>query len=211
MQDHEVTFGEYLEFLNDPETLARIDASDRPILFPREPRNQASGGFLPRRDGRFDLDWRFPQYPLHGVTWEDAVAYAAWWTERARGTGFTFTLPTMAEMNSVRQAFPDRLMVHGDVFRPHWVSCRHSRPSPGNDFVLSYPIDESPHGVFDLTGSMFEWSLDWFAEEKNERALTGGSWSSLTSDELRTTWTIGYAPDASYSVFGIRLVAHREE
>ncbi len=174
IQEREVTSAEYLLFLNDAPTLAAIDRArgkGRYIRYPRnDQKNSATGGHWPREaDGRFRLPpgWQ-PEHPARGISRDDARAYANW---RSLRDGRTYALPTdrqwaRAGLNS----YP-----FGHVFRPKWVSSLHVRRSfRGYDAVMSFPIDESPYGVYDMSGSVTEW-VEWTRGRGFDGIAVGGS------------------------------------
>ena len=211
LQEREVTCGEYLEFLNHPGTLAEIDAGARPARYPREAANADSGGYWERGpDGRFQLKppWR-EDMPVLGVSWRDANAFAAWRTReaRTRGEPWSYRLPTYPELLA-QQPFTDHwLYPFGDRFRPHWISSCCSRPTTAVEPVLSYPVDESPYGAFDLAGSAAEWTADWFDESRGQRALFGGSWAQATPLHFEQGFVRGDGEEVAEDTYGFRLLA----
>jgi formylglycine-generating enzyme required for sulfatase activity len=42
---------------------------------------------------------------------------------------------------------------------------------------MRYPIDESPFGVFDMSGNAAEWTVDAAVPGPGRRRLAGGSWA----------------------------------
>jgi hypothetical protein len=52
---------------------------------------------------------------------------------------------------------------------------------------MSYPVDESPFGVFDTAGSAYEWIDWWFDEARHLRLAAGGSWGQ-TDPRLFLVW-----------------------
>jgi formylglycine-generating enzyme required for sulfatase activity len=51
--------------------------------------------------------------------------------------------------------------------------------------VWSYPVDETPLGLFDSAGSASEWIDDWISEELGFRTTMGGSWLNAKAETLR--------------------------
>lgn len=212
-QEREVTCGEYLEFLNDPTTLAKIDAlaSDRPAFFPRYPHNERAGGFWPRdASGRFRIadDWAV-DWPVVGVSWTDAKAYAAWHTARQRASGdnrFVYELPH--EMHHTTASAPTGKYVWGERFLQCWVKSCFSRSVACIEPVMTYPVDESRYGIFDLAGSAFEWVEDWYVKGSS-RTYVGGSWAMAEPDAFRVFRHMGGPPTSSWNTNGFRLIARR--
>ncbi len=207
IQEREVTAGEYLEFLRDPASRAAIDASRAQVLVPR---HEIDPPLWPRdADGTFRLpEGTRPDHPVLGVSFDDAVAYAAWRTARAAASGepWTYRLPRREEWIGAAGAHLHRTFPFGPTFRPRWASSCFSRPYPAPEPVLSYPVDESPYGVFDLCGSAMEWCDEWFDEPRGLRQVRGGSWAQGATDWLRIWAPRGARPDRADREFGFRLV-----
>ncbi|MHC4846830.1 MAG: bifunctional serine/threonine-protein kinase/formylglycine-generating enzyme family protein [Planctomycetota bacterium] len=208
IMEREVTAAEYLEFLNDPSTLARIVASKERILYPRDITIQGDRSYWDRdADGRFVLadDWE-KDWPVVGVSFEDAKAYARWRTKRADGR-VRFDLPRYGQW--IRAANGHALSPYpfGDRIRPKWISSVHSRPKPSPEAVMSYPIDASILGVFDMAGSAAEWLDDWYTPEL--RRVGGGSWAHGDREQLKI-FGQGFKSDRVAGTVGFRLVMTEE-
>ncbi len=209
IMDREVTCAEYLEFLNDPATRATIDAAAAPTRFPRDRDNAAAGGWWPRgADGRFALadDWD-PAWPVVGVSYDDAVAYAAWFAGRLGRDDLVIALPTYREWVIAGEGSADRDFAFGNVFWPGWVSSCYARERPEIERVLSYPVDESPMGVLDMSGGAAEWLDDWWGEGHAHRRLGGGSWAQARRDLFKVSGGSGAVPSSASGESGFRLVA----
>ncbi len=205
MQEHEVTSAQYLEFLNDPATLAEVDGSPTPIRVPRYPIGPVAGKPWPRANGRFELPAGVAgDVPVLGVSWHDAAAYARWRGER---DGRDYRLPSEQGWKWAGFGGDWREFVFGQRFSPRWVKCRYSRERPGPEPVMSYPVDESPLGIFDLAGSASEWRLGTTAEAgPGTRAVAGGSWKAHAWDAFKVGSERAVAPDSAETGFGFRLV-----
>jgi hypothetical protein len=214
IMEREVTAAEYLEFLNDPATLARIDASSEPILFPRTPETRLEHGRWPRRaDGTYELpDWTPPDWPALGVSWRDAQDYAAWRTARAVADGRRdelYALPTIEEWVAAAGFSAGRTYPFGERFSARWVKSCHAKPTASPEPVMSYPIDESPFGAFDMAGSAYEWNERWFDADRGLRLAAGGSWGQTDARLFRTWGGVGMPETRSNDETGFRLVLRR--
>ncbi|MEZ5966754.1 MAG: bifunctional serine/threonine-protein kinase/formylglycine-generating enzyme family protein [Planctomycetota bacterium] len=217
MQDHEVTCGDYLDYLNDPDTQAEIDRGGRPMRYPRDLDTAMSGGYFARdpESRRFSLraPWT-PDMPVLGVSWEDANAYARWRSDQAahHGSPWRYELPSWGDYCAARRfgrEYPSRQFAYGAVFRPHWSKSCNARLYPCVEPVLRYPIDESPCGIFDLTGSASEWAADVWSRERGERWLIGASWAN--AQPFRFHMVTGAGERAVSETFGFRLLARRSD
>lgn len=155
-----------------------------------------------------------PNYPVVGVSWNDAVAYAAWvgkrlpteaeWEKAARGTdarrwpwGAQFSQPVKANVWHAKDGF------------------KHLAP------VGHYPTGASPYGALDMAGNVWEWTADWYSdtyyhrsegrnpkgpEAGSRRVVRGGSWLS-PARLSRCATRIGQYPKSGTSFIGFRLAA----
>lgn len=211
-QEREVTVAEYAEFLADPEVGAEIAASAAPILVPRHEVDPTAWRL--GTHGRWSPPaGTTPDHPVLGVSFEDACRYAAWRSARARAEGapWRWRMPTYREWLLASGVTSGRAYPFGPAFRPRWASSCFARPQPAPEPVLSYPVDESPLGVFDLAGSAMEWVDDWYDRPRGLRRLAGGSWAQGDAAALRGYAPRGARPDRADREFGIRLVAERIE
>ncbi len=207
--DREVTCREYLEFLNDPKILSKIQGSKVAIRFPRHPHNEARGGYwIHQKNGKYRLpqNWGL-DWPISGVSYQDAEAYARWYTKKHEGDGrhLVYTPPSVSEWDAA--SFTFSLYVFGDRFDPRWINSCFSRPRVSQEAVLSYPMDETPTGIYDMSGSVFEWLGGWFWKERHMRPLAAGSWAMSERDVFRTIRRRGNVETAAASTYGFRLVA----
>jgi hypothetical protein len=210
--DREVTCAEYLEFLNDPATLAAIPPPGETLRF--VPRNRGSlreGHWGRGKDGRYrlDEDWA-PDWPILGVSHSDATAYAAWRTARDRPLGGrgAYGLPNLDEWISFSGAYADsRYWVFGNEVRPKWTKSCFARRRAGPEPGLRFPRDESVYGVFDLAGSVAEWLDQWYdAEGRSVRRVEGGSWAWGKLEQFKVWGGQGWRPESAGDETGFRLV-----
>lgn len=213
VQLREVTVAEYAEFLDDPGTRTEIAASPSPIRFPRDPSNARDGGYWTRSaDGALlppapeELDC-----PIYGVSRDDAAAYAAWWGRRRQLSErrLVADIPTHAEWLLACGSMPERPFVFGARFRPRFASSCYARPKPRIEPVLSYPIDESPAGVCDLSGSVMEWVSGDYVGTLGR--LCGGSWARADPDDFEIFASRALRADVGYGESGFRIVIRPAE
>ncbi len=156
-----------------------------------------------------------PDYPVVGVSWDSAVAYAAWHRMR---------LPTEAEWEKAARGTAAKRWPWGDAFTQRirdvtrhanvWKqSGSHLQP------VGTHPTGASPYGAHDMAGNVWEWVADRYSDtyyrrspDRNpkgpavgsRRVVKGGSW--LNPEMLaRCSTRIGQYPAIGTSFIGFRL------
>ena len=206
--EHEVTAAEYLEFLNEPAQLARVDAAlleGRATLFPRAG-NRVDATMWPRNaDGTFALPATWPRdWPVLGVSFDDARAYCTWRTAR-EGHG-VYRLPAAVEMVYAGTGDGQRSFSWGARFDQRFANTCFSRAIARPERIASHPRDESPYGIYDTCGNALEWVSDWYDESRNLRHACGGAWGQARIDTLAAGGGIGMTDGTSSGETGFRMV-----
>ncbi|MCA8960373.1 MAG: SUMF1/EgtB/PvdO family nonheme iron enzyme, partial [Planctomycetes bacterium] len=177
-----VTFRDYRRFLAD---LPRTEALRR---LPR----LASGDPHPY----YDLDRRYAirrrrgslrhaRWPVFGIDYRDACAYARW---LGRRDGHRYSLPTSEQWEKAARGVDGRCFPWGDRFDPALAkSVRSVRGRPQPEAVGAFRSDVSPYGVRDLAGGIKEWCRSWFARDQRKRLIKGGSWNHDEVDARAAT------------------------
>ncbi len=86
--------------------------------------------------------------------------------------------------------------------------------------VQSFPSGNSPFGVFDMAGNVWEWTLDWYAAYSSAPASNptgpssppppaahvyrGGSWDNTSANDMRAAFRIDSDPSLRPYDFGFR-------
>lgn len=200
LMEREVRAAGYLAFLDAPEVLERATKESL------TPRSLDSVYWERGADGRFHLpaSWR-PDQPVVGVSWHDAKAYAAWAGAR---DGRSYDLPTAAEWERATGATGERHYPFGNTFMPKWVASNWSRRRAFLEPGMRYPVDESPLGVYDASGSVMEWLDTLWTGRDDSRWLAGGSWGASDPTLFRSPGGWGSSPHAAAGVYGFRLAWH---
>ncbi len=150
-----------------------------------------------------------PHWPVLAISWEDALAYVAWLNRRSEETGgrWEYALPREEEWERAARGADGRFFPWGDGF--DWTFCKggNSRPEERQDpeAVGVFPADESPFGVRDLAGGVWERCQDAFEEGSPLRSGRGGAW--LLSEHRGFRSASRYAFDAGNvpALYGFRV------
>lgn len=183
---HEVTAGDYVEFLNavwpdQPCQYQRCvewnweNPDDHVSLLPPPIRPGLSGWLVEDRcqaapDSEPTASCR--EHPMTVVGWDGARQYCLWKGRR---------LPTEAEWERAAKGDTDRLYPWGDEpIQPgfancDWQWCRDGfqQTSP----VGSFPTDRSPAGCFDMAANVEEWVEDDFHSSYSGAPTDGSAWN----------------------------------
>lgn len=163
--------------------------------------------------------WNSKEQPIVGITWYEAIAFCAWLSDL---TEEKITLPTEQQWQRAAQGDEMYLYPWGN----NWEEslCRNSLQSDGNNPdntspVTSYdPRGNSPFGVSDLAGNIWEWCLTDYQTGSNEFekikrtddkiALRGGSWKDNHPDCFKCAFRNWTNPLNFSSIIGFRICRH---
>lgn len=179
-------------------------------------------------------DWRHPlgpgssiadrmDHPVVNVSWNDAVAYAAWAGKR---------LPTEAEWEyAARGGHEGEIYPWGNELKPggkpaanFWQGTWPDKNILEDGFYYTAPaMSFSPNGfgLYDMIGNVWEWAADWYGEDYYKhspvkdptgpptgemRVARGGSW--FCSKNYCGAYRVGFRgkspQDASFNNVGFR-------
>jgi eukaryotic-like serine/threonine-protein kinase len=158
----------------------------------------------PGRTVRATQDWA--RLPVMGVSFEDTLAYMAWLRETGR-------VPTARpcseyEWEHAARGADGRAFPHGERLEPNEanydLTYNRVMTAFGPDEVGSHPASDSPYGVHDLVGNVWEWTAS--IDVPNTPAARGGGFfqfSAMARPENRSQ-DVANRRDAFY---GIRVCA----
>jgi formylglycine-generating enzyme required for sulfatase activity len=160
--------------------------------------------------------WNALNFPVVGISWFEAEAYANWLSER---TGNQYRLPTEAEWEKAARGtdgFKYPWGEHFDKTLCNSYESRLHRTSP----VGIFSKGKSPYGCFDMAGNVWEWCSDWYNDnyyanspDRNpkgpsdgaERVIRGGGWD-LGAWGCRSAFRYPHNPGTRYYHLGFRLL-----
>ena len=154
--------------------------------------------------------------PVSNVSYEDAVAFAQWRSER---DGVTYRLPTEEEWEyAARNGDKDNLYPWGNTWMPGRAATQEAGVGKAQS-VGTYPQGDNRWGIEDLIGNVWEWTsskasvypgmaLKLPDVQKEWVVARGGSYSSQVKGErpLSGTMRDWFAPNYKNPVLGFRLV-----
>lgn len=157
----------------------------------------------PLIEGPLRFDGVEGDLPVNLVTWYEALAFAAYWTETRGGGRFRFRLPTSLEWEKLATGVDGRVHPWGnEPEAPLHLSQDHRGLLP----VDSHPHRCSPYGAYHMEGNVAEWTMDGAGLPKGWRMVKGRSLDP-ESNGWRAAMGIGEHGERRARDIGFRLVA----
>jgi formylglycine-generating enzyme required for sulfatase activity len=105
-------------------------------------------------------------HPVRGVTWDQAVAYCSWLNKR---------LPTEAEWEAAGRGTGPNPQIYPWGNDPKADGNIESLPDQDTYEVGAFPFNQSPFGVYDMVGNIWEWvGNPYTAAPAGSKILRGG-------------------------------------
>ena len=147
-------------------------------------------GDAPRPPDWLWQEWgKTDQYPMTWVTWDEAVKFCEWLSNRG---GYVCRLPTEAEWEKAAKGYSHRPYPWGEGYDGTQSGSKNETYLP----VKSKPVDKSPFGVMDMAGNTWEWCRDWYDARAYDSPVTRNP-TGPTAGEARVVRSCGwnYDPD----------------
>lgn len=167
-----------------------------------------------------------PDHPVVNVTWHEAKRFCEWVTEREQTRGLihsslVYRLPTDPEWSSavglmeepestprVRSGKAPGYPWGSKFPPPRGIGNYHPRLNT-DDFPETSPVAEFPpnrYGIYDLGGNAWEWCMDPYDPESEDRVLRGASCFNDTEQLLRSSYRDKLGPSKTRNNIGFRVV-----
>jgi formylglycine-generating enzyme required for sulfatase activity len=143
-----------------------------------------------------------PNRPVVNVTWYAASAYCVWAGERYGGR---IGLPTEEQWERVARGVAGRRYPWGDeppdANRANYMEANVGEKTP----VGLFPAGNTPEGVCDMAGNVWEWTGSDYDKSKTTKAVRGASFS-VNAWRLRAAVRFGFGPVSRDLLIGFRCV-----
>lgn len=143
------------------------------------------------------------QHPVVLVSFEDILAYAEW---RASQDGMSYRLPTALEWEKAARGTDGRYFPWGSEWRNDGTNWAKNGPY-GTSEIGTYPLSQSPYGIEDMAGNVFEYTNTLVEKSSTEAdaLLKGCSWDDYPGF-CRAAYQHDRPIDSRHILFGFRLV-----
>jgi formylglycine-generating enzyme required for sulfatase activity len=209
---HMVTLSAYCMDLTEVTVRAYRGCTAPECTTPNEGRVfEATGSHVPLIGNPYNAALRY-DHPINGVWWSQSRAYCQWrggdlpteaqWEYAARGSDVANHIYPWGNAAPASQLCWSGVTVRDTTCPPQ-----------------SYPLGNSPFGLFDMAGNVEEWTLDFYGiypaatamdptgpTSGRDRVVRGGSWISRAAADVRAARRVGVYPAIGYPGIGFRCV-----
>ena len=138
-----------------------------------------------------EQEFRYGNHPRDNVSWYEAIAFCQWLSDKLAQV---ITLPTEQQWEKAARGTDGRNWPWGNKYRVGYANVdeRDEHKSVGPTYLCSttavgmYPWGQSPYGVMDMCGNVWEWCLNDASDREGvgmgdpaaPKQLRGGSWNN---------------------------------
>jgi formylglycine-generating enzyme required for sulfatase activity len=142
---HPITNSQYAAFVKATDYQAHEKWGDKGLWF-------LSGVQFP---------WGDKHHPAIYVSWRDAVAFCQWLSQES---GHNFRLPSEAEWEKAARGSEGLIYPWGNDWDYTRLNTLYNGPNHPTPVGQYSPQGDSPYGLTDMAGNVWEWCADWFEE-----------------------------------------------
>ena len=148
----------------------------------------------------FDQGWEQDDHPMVRVSWEDALAYCKW---------AHVNLPTEVQWEMAARGKDGRKYPWGN----DWLTtkCANSVGHSLNGTLAVGKFTDSPYGLSDMAGNVWQWCLDWCDAVHSQHVIRGGSWFDNDPNEFLSTYRDRHDPERNSLMNGFRCAVSVED
>ncbi|NUM33909.1 MAG: protein kinase [Candidatus Brocadiae bacterium] len=175
----EVTCGQYQKFLNDPQTILQYNQWQNAGKLAYIPRTRQKKLWEYKKEGfvaNCDLS-----YPVSGISWEDAIEYCRWLTQKANNA-VMYRLPTCQEWQWIAGYVDKREYPWGNFYDVFFYTPYLQRKIYKSQETT---LDISPYGIKGMGGNVSEWCQDDTQGLLSFAIVCGGNWQSLYPESFK--------------------------
>jgi len=162
-----------------------------------------------------ESQWRHSNRPKTNVAWYEAVAFCRWLSVQL---GDEIQLLTEQQWEKAARGSDGRHYPWGEVYQTGYANVDEKENKDGPWYLKEttavglYPHGNSPRGIADMAGNVWEWCLNKHDTpevatadtSRDFRVLRGGSWL-LGPEHARASCRRRNYPDARYYHWGFRV------
>ena len=143
------------------------------------------------------------QHPVVLISYDDAMAYAAW---KSQQTGLTYRLPTAEEWEKAARGTEGQYFPWGNDWSDDATNAGVSKLNY-TSAIATFPQSKSKYGVEDMAGNVFEYTSNLISDRNDDVVMMKGcSWDDLPGF-CRGAYQHTRPSNSRHILFGFRLVA----
>ena len=101
-------------------------------------------------------------HPVVNISWHDALAYCQWLSEKS---GKRYLLPSEAQWEKAARGDDARIYPWGNDWDAQKANCEEGGPKTTTPVGQYSPAGDSPYGIADMAGNVWEWTRSLWGKE----------------------------------------------